>query len=160
MSKKRSAEKLAYDRKLKDYSRFLKGDEDYDWHFIIRMLRFKLERTRKHIVSHHLVKEAPRIGKEIQRVVDLLERIEADQYFEELHKPFWKKYGRPKMISGKPDSRGLIPVTIQYPKETKASRTAINRESLRLAKMEQKLRSRDLELAFNLMLKNIWGWWD
>lgn len=159
-SLKRRAKTIALERKLSDYRRFLKGDEDYDWHFIIRMLRFKLERTRKHIVEHNFIQAAPRVGKEIQQVVDLLERIEDNKYFEELHKPFWKKYGKPKMKFGKPDDRGSRNVTVTYPKETAANRTQIHRESLRISKMEHKLRARDLERAFKLMQKHIWGWWD
>jgi hypothetical protein len=103
---------------------------------------------------------AGKVEKQINQVVDLLSRIEADKYFEELHKPFWKKYGKPKMISGKPNERGSIPVTIKYPKETPQNRARIGREALRLGKEEHRLRARDLEKALGLMLKNIWSWWD
>lgn len=59
------------------------------------MLRFKLERTRKYILDANRATNTKQVAKEIQTVVDLFKRIEADPYFEELHRPFWKKYGKP-----------------------------------------------------------------
>ncbi|MGK5089925.1 hypothetical protein WDW86_20430 [Bdellovibrionota bacterium FG-2] len=157
---KKPTKTLAFERKLRDYRDFLKHDADWDWQYIIRLLRFKLERTRKCILDNNIIGDAPKVGKEIREVVNLLKRIEDDRYFEELHRPFFKKYGKPKMISGKPDARSLIPMIIKYPKETPRNRKQRIRESLQLSKEEDHLRRQDLKKAFRLMEKNIWNWWD
>lgn len=157
---RRKEQKLEFERKLRDYRRFLKDDADYDWHFIIRMLRYKLERTRDHLRNHNIVVNSERYARQIQKVVDLLLRIEAEPYFEELHKPFWKKYGKPRMIYGKADERGSVPVTVRYAKETARNRKQIGRELKRLSALEHRMRARDLHKAFQLMEKYIWYWWD
>ena len=151
---------IEFERKLREYRHFLKHDEDYDWQFIVRMLRYKLERTRKCILDNKIIEDAPKVGREIREVVDLLKRVEEDRYFEELHRPFWKKYGKPTMISGKDDGRGLAPVTIKYPKETPRNRKQRIRESIRIDREERRLREEDLKKAFRLMEKNLWNWWD
>lgn len=153
-------QRLAFERKLRDYGHFLKHDADYDGHFIVRLLRFKLERTRKCILDNNIIEDAAKVGREIQAVVTLLKRVEEDRYFEELHKPFFKKYGNPRMITGKPDGRGTVPVTVRYYKETPRNRKQRIRESLRLAKKEEQMRREDLKKALRLIEKNIWNWWD
>lgn len=156
-----SKSKVAFEKKMREYRKFLKDDYDWDWQYIIRMLRYKLERTRKCILDNDIIADAKKVGREIDEVAKLLKRVEEDRYFEELRRPFFKKYGHPKMISGKPIKGGrAVPVTIAYSKETSRNRNQITKESLRLSKLEDQLRRQDLKRAFDLMLKHIWGWWD
>ncbi|HLD99946.1 MAG TPA: hypothetical protein VJB59_06790 [Bdellovibrionota bacterium] len=163
MKKKRnpSKSKIAFEKKVREYRKFLKDDYDWDWHFIIRMLRYKLERTRRCILDNNIIADAKKVGKEIDEVVRLLKRIEDDPYFKEIRKPFYKKYGYPKMVFGKRiKGRNSVEATVVYPRENPRNREQIARESLRLSKLEDELRRKDLKRAFDLMLKNIWGWWD
>lgn len=77
-----------------------------------------------------------------------------------MHKPFWKKYGKPKMILEKCENSTNYSVTFKYPKETLKNKSNRMKEQIRLAKLEDQLRKKDLEQAFKLMSKNIFGWWN
>jgi hypothetical protein len=145
---------------MREWQSFLKDDRDYDWMFIIRVLRYKLERTQKHIVEHDICVDAPKIGKQFQAVVDLLKRIEADPYHDEVYGPFYKKWGKSKLVFGPKTDRNMRPVTIQYANETPANRPQLEQEFVALMGQDHKLRERDLRQAFRLMQKHIWGWWD
>lgn len=155
-----TSKRSSFAQKMKEYREFLREDEDYDWQYIIRLLRYKLERTKNHIVEHDIIDDATKVGKEIQAVVDLLKRIEEDKYFEELHKPFLKKYGNPKLVLEKCKNGTNSSITFKYSKETLKNRSQRMKEQNRLAKLEHQLRKKDLEQAFKLMSNNIFGWWD
>jgi hypothetical protein len=150
-----------YEAKLRDYRQFLRSDADYDSHFIIRLLRYKLQRTRDHLLEHNISMDAKKCAKEIKAVVDLLLRIENDVYHDELFRPFYKKYGRPRFIRQKgSDKNGSVGFLIKYAKETDRNRSAIRRESHRIMMKIDTLRQRDLNKALFLISKNIWKWWD
>lgn len=156
---KRETAKLEFKKRLREYTPILKEDRDYDYHFIFKMLRYKLERTRKHILEHDIV-DAKVIGKEIQEVTQLLERVEQDKYLDALIRPIDNKYGRAKMISGKPDENGSSSVTFKYKNDTPAKEKARTKAMLKAYADSDKARQNDLEKAFSLMAKNIWKWWD
>jgi len=158
---KKQSKQATFNRKIKEYKNFLKEDEDWDWHYIIRLLKYKLERTRKCIVSNRIILEAPRVAKEIREVEILLDRVLKDRYHEEVFKNFDKKYGKPKLISGKPDPKtGHSMVTIHRAKVTPKNEKAFKSEFKKLVRKEDQMRQADLNRAFDLMKKNIWGWWD
>ena len=67
----RSVEKA---KKISEYKAFLAGDEDHDYLFILRLLKYKLERTRKHIAAcHRGDREA--VARQIRTVESLLGRV-------------------------------------------------------------------------------------
>lgn len=153
--------KTEFDKKIFEYRRFLKDDFDWDYAYILKLLKFKLERTRKQILRNNIVKSAPRIGKQIKTVEQLLERVIRDSYFEEIAEDFHRKYGRPRMTFGKREiGKASVPLIIKYRNETSANAKRIRRESNRLYKRAWLMQQRDLKMAFALMQKNIWGWWD
>jgi len=67
---KTSAKKVAYEKKVREYARALKDDEDWDWAFIIKLLQYKLKRTRLCIESNNIVASSKQIAKQIKQVVD------------------------------------------------------------------------------------------
>lgn len=162
MSKKmRPSKKSRLDKKLKEYRHVLKDDEDGDYAYILQLLKYKLERTRKCIVANEIITSNEIVGRQIKQVEGLLGRVLADQYNDELFKDFHKKYGRLKLRSGKgkPGSRS-VPVILYYAKETPANREQAKREASKLYKRADKMRVNDLNRAFDLMKKSIWRWWD
>jgi hypothetical protein len=62
------------------YSLFLWNDTDYDWAYILLLLRYKLSRTRKHIVKHNIIEDAPIVSASISRVEELIDRVVKDDY--------------------------------------------------------------------------------
>lgn len=146
---------------MREYRKVLRQDEDWDWTYILRLLHYKLERTRRCIVANDVIVEAPKVAKQIREVEVLLTRVEQDRYYDEISKDFRKKYGQIRIITSKkvPGARSA-PVEFKYTRETSANAKQIRKESLRLCRQAELMQRRDLKRAFELMFKNIWGWWD
>lgn len=159
--KSKKSKKAIFEKKMREYRAFLKNDYDWDYGHILRLLKYKLERTRKCILSNDIFTSAPKIGKQIKQVEKLLERVYNDRYYDEISKEFHRKYGRLKMITGKSElGTKYSSLTFKYTKETSRNSKKIRKEFRRLIKKENQMRLNDLRRAFNLMHKNIWGWWD
>jgi hypothetical protein len=155
------AKKAAYKRKVREYAKILREDEDWDWAFIVRLLQYKLKRTRLCIESNMIVASSKKIAKQIRQVEDLFEAVLEDRYYNEIGKEFRKKHGGGKFIYGKPDpSTKSVSVSVQFRGETKKNRDKIHGEFHRLRRKADERLERDLKRAFSLMAKNIRGWWD
>lgn len=150
---------LAYKKKLKDYTKFLRDDFDWDWHYIIRLLRYKLERTRDCIKSNNIIADVDVVCKQIQEVIDLLLRLENDVYFEEAYAPIWKKYGHSRIVRGK-ESKNSVAVKVLYEKETPRNSKYIRKAVLKAAAKENDSRLADLKKVLDLIYKNLFFWWD
>jgi hypothetical protein len=112
----RRSKKAAFEKKLREYRAFLRDDYDWDWVYILRLLRYKLERTRKCIVANNLIVVTRRVAGEIREVERLLGRVIDDRYFDEVAKPFHRKYGHLKMLFGLRDPQtNTQAVTFRYP---------------------------------------------
>lgn len=48
------SKKTLLDKKITEYKHILKEDEDWDWHHILKLLSYKLERTRKCILKNNI----------------------------------------------------------------------------------------------------------
>jgi hypothetical protein len=148
-------------KKIKEYSKLLRVDQDWDYYHILRLLEYKLKRTRKCIGSSSVHKNSKEIRAQIKEVERLLGRFLKDRYSTEVSKDFHKRYGRLKMIPlHKQKTNNSIPVVIRFQKETPQNSKSIHREWGLLQRKADRMRQRDLSLAFDLMKKNIQNWWD
>lgn len=127
-------------KKVSDYRKFLRDDCDFDYSSILKMLRYKLKRTREHIVKHDLVADAQDVGADIKKVEDLLKRVIADKYDEKCWREIEKKFGS-RHIGSEPSQ------------EMRQAMLDAEEQALD-AKKE------DLKKAFDIMLERIWFWWD
>ncbi len=161
MAKKKLTKKMGLEKKLRDYKKVLKDDYDWDWIFILRLLQYKLERTRKCILENNIIVEAPKVARQIREVEVLLKRVDQDCYFEEISKDFRKRYGRLRMKfkKAKPGEK-YTTLDLKYAKETPRNAAKIHAEGSRLYRRAHKMQRNDLKKAFDLIFKNIWGWWD
>lgn len=147
--------------KLADYKKFLQDDEDWDWAYIIRLLKYKLQRTRNCISRNNIIENAPIVAKQIREVEVLLERVEKNNYFWQISNGFRKKYGRLKMISEKPlPGKNYSAITFKFAKETPRNSKSAHAQHHQLWIKAEKMQRDDLKKAFELMHKNIWNWWD
>lgn len=158
---KNDKQKREFDKKMAEYRRFLKNDFDWDYVYILRLLQYKLSRTRKCVVLNNIVPTAGKIAKQIHQVEKLLDRVVANRYDDQVFKAFHEKYGHAKMTILTHDKTvKAVPVTYRYPKETPRNSIKIRQEAIKLYKKADKMKVNDLKKAFDLMIKNIWGWWD
>jgi len=160
MAKEKTTKKQILDKKLREYKKILQKDADWDWIYILRLLKYKLERTRKCILSNDIVVSAPKIAKQIQAVETLLERVEKDQYFDEISKDFHQKYGKLRMVTKKVKGKPYHAVKCNFTKETETNSKEIHKEFSKLRRRAEFMQRNDIKKAFALMHKNIWGWWD
>lgn len=156
-------QKKDFNEKLKDYSKFLVHDRDYDWAHILNLLAFKLKRTREHIINHNVMLNSRKMGSEIKQVEVLLKRVVDDKYFEPFAKELNKKYGPTKMVT-KPVENGklkdLLTLKIYRTKETDKNSKQINKETMAMYAKADKMKRDDLKKAFDIMHKKMFNWWD
>lgn len=91
-AKRRMSDRL----RMREWTSFLKDDQDCDWEFILRVLVYKLRRTREHIVEHAIIADYKQVAAEILSVEKLLKRVLTYDYSAGTQKHFGitKKYGR------------------------------------------------------------------
>jgi len=157
---KQKTERQLFAKKMREYREFLKRDFDWDWEFIIRLLQYKLKRTRLTIVSNNIIADAKKVGREIREVEVLLGRVLADRYYELVSKEFRRKWGPLKQKTNKVPGKPYSEWKLWYKNETPKNKKQCRSEHLKLLKAAEKLRRNDLQKAFNLMCERIWGWWD
>ncbi len=146
-------------KKYKEWKEFLKDDEDYDWQFIIRVLSYKLKRTRTEIHKHKRFIGFSKVCTEIKEVEILLNRVNKDNYFNNELKDFEKKYGKVKNKFIQQED-GSYRSETNWDKIPKEKRGPAKRVYKNLLKKADKKSEEDLNKAFSLLSKNIRKWWD
>lgn len=128
------------------YIPILWHDRDWDYAFILRLLKFKLERTRKRIVANDFISEAKQVGEEIQHAEMLIERYLEDDYCREEMKAHEDKWGKLKMeFVDNPNGAGRIvkfttekALTLEETKQAEKERHAIYKEQDRRQQQDWK----------------------
>ncbi|SRR5579862_2186341 len=161
MKKKNQTKRQIFSQKMKDYREFLVEDYDFDWVYILKLLIFKLSRTRKHIVGHSIITDAKKVGNQIKQVEDLLDRVVKNKYYEVISKDHKKKYGEINLLCGKDESKNSGTIDFSYPKvKTEKDNDKAIKESEYLFIKAYKMQREDLKKALDLMYENLFGWWD
>ena len=126
------------------YAWFLRSDWDYDWSCILKLLQYKLRRTREHIVKHNIIEDADEIAAQISYVECLIDKILADDYYQNEWDLYESKYGVPWNQDH---------LTEQQREQGRRELTEI------CAKMEQ-AREKDWQELFMALKRDLRGWWD
>lgn len=154
----KSKRKKEFEKKLKEYAKILKDDLDCDYGYIIKLLLYKLKRTRECLVRNNVGSDTPKIEEQIKEVEFLLSRFMEDDYDQCLD-DFHEKYGELQMIPGE-KVKGGVRVTTVFEKETPENRDEIHSLYRKLRDKAEQMKQDDLTKAFNLLRKNIQNWWD
>jgi hypothetical protein len=147
--------------RIRKYVRFIKTNHDWDYEYIIQLLRFKLKMVRETIQQHDIIvqEELDQISEQIIEVEKLLDRIIEDNYFYELKAYFEKKYGKVEhnFISKKETDLSTFKTTYHVSDDKLEE---AKQEYLKLHNLSFEMRKNDLKKAFELISENIWNWWD
>jgi hypothetical protein len=147
-------------KKMNEYMEILKDDEDWDWHFIIKLLIYKLQRTRKCILKNNIVISSEIISNEIKEVEELLKRVIEDKYHEFVLEEYYEKYGRQDLLKSFVKMKnGNFRYKSEFTDETPEIINKKN-EYFFLTQIASEMKTDDLNKAFELMAKNIRNWWD
>ena len=128
------------------------NDRPWDYVFILKALRFKLDETQKCIDGSFVGSEEE--AKKIRSLVEALDRIVEDDYVSEEYKAMDEKYGKLEMIF---NDDNTITTTRKNLKEE--DRETERQETLALAELEAKRRQQDINFVFDTMKNDIQRWW-
>jgi hypothetical protein len=154
--RKREKERIAR------YREFIKTNFDWDYDFILELLKFKIKMVRECISRNKIIikEESDQITSEIKTVENLLQRVIEDNYYAELIREFNTKYGKIKYKFIKDTKSENYILKSDYKKIPKNKLAAALKEHGKLYTKAFELRKQDLKKAFDLMVENIWNWWD
>ncbi len=147
---------------MAQYLPVLWRDRDYDYYHILALLKYKLERTRKHIVGHQIIEDADLVGEQIAHAEELLRRIMNDDYCKEEQEAHEVKWGEAVDLS-KPSE--------EYPGHYEWDMSRANattpelkeqesNEQLEIYNRQSLARQLDLDELFIHLRKHIERWWD
>lgn len=143
----------------------LSEDEDWDYYFILKILTYKLKRTRDCIVKNNLIEDAEKISNQILQAEQLFTNVMEDKYDEKYYDELEKKYGKllHEILPLKSNKNGKIDyyeMKIHREHETPKNSDQIHKESMMAYNKAQKEKSNDLKKAFDIMHKHMFEWWD
>lgn len=154
-------------KRIEEWSEVLKDDQDYHFYCILKILTYKLARTRK-CISEGLWRDRKDAEREIREVEILLTNVTEEKHQKDARKKLEKKYGplflpkTKKKTRKTKDDQSIIDELFRskwddFPEKKKEKAYDEFLKAMDFAKMESRL---DMEKAFYLLNKNIRKWWD
>jgi DNA-directed RNA polymerase subunit H (RpoH/RPB5) len=149
-------------KRLKKYSNFLQKNYDWDYIYIIDLLRYKIKRVRKYIKKHNIIERETldKIVSQMTETEKLLERIISNDYIVEIEKEFIEKFGGKIRLKTKFKKNHVLDIEHDYSEINENQIEEAKKEFEKILEREFELRKTDLKKAFELITENIWGWWD
>jgi len=148
-------------RNIISYIPILFSDRDYDWYFLIAILKFKLTRMEKlHREEGHGL-YSHRVAKKINTCRILCGRIMKDSYTTLDQLNHEKIYGEIRMVSFPIEGSTNRKLHFKYSKVDTEEETEIaSAKMIDIAKRNDDLRKKDIDYLFNTIKKDITKWWD
>jgi hypothetical protein len=137
-------------------------DRWYDHCFIYSVIRHKLNLMEKKIRHQGIHVKHIADADKMKKCVILLDRLIKDEYHENVHKDYYKKWGQPEMnFKDSTEHPGYSVMDIKYPNVKTPEDDKLQTKQFKLKmKSEQEMREQDLDLLFTTMRKHIQTWWD
>ncbi len=137
--------------KVCQYAVVLWDDADWDYAHILKLLKYKLERTRKCIVKNDIIMEVDRVADEIRTAELLIERILHDDYFDhDDYAAHEKKWG-PLVFD---------PYMRHENERTEKDKEECNREFRRMSDAAYAKEVADWAYLWDHFRKHMKSWWD
>lgn len=128
------------------------NDRPWDYVYIFKALRFKLDETQRCIDGTFVGAEEE--AAKIRSLIEAIDRILEDDYVSEEYKEMDRKYGKLEMIFHEDNT---ITTTRKNLKEE--DRETERQETLTLAELEAERRQQDINFVFDTMKNDIQRWW-
>lgn len=137
------------------YSWFLRNDYDWDYGYILKLLRYKLRRTRETISKNKIItdEEITKISNQIIEVEKRIQRFLDDEYNIQIKSDMniQEKYGETKMV--------FVDSTVQFLPEW-GDKVQYKKDMRIVYEKWEQARQKDFNEIFDLMKKNLQNWWD
>ena len=128
------------------------NDRPWDYVYIFKALRFKLDETQRCIDGTFVGAEEE--AAKIRSLIEAIDRILEDDYVKEEYEEMDRKYGKLEMIFHEDNTITTTRTNLKEDdKETE------RKETLALAELEAERRQQDINFVFDTMKKDIQRWW-
>lgn len=128
------------------------NDRPWDYVYIFKALRFKLDETQRCIDGTFV--GADEEAAKIRSLIDAIDRILEDDYVKEEYEEMDRKYGKLEMIFHEDNT-----ITTTRTNLKEEDRETERKETLTLAELEAERRQQDINFVFDTMKKDIQRWW-
>lgn len=128
------------------------NDRPWDYVYIFKALRFKLDETQRCIDGTFV--GADEEAAKIRSLIDAIDRILEDDYVKEEYEEMDRKYGKLEMIFN--DDNTITTTRKNLKEEDKETE---RKETLTLAELEAERRQQDINFVFDTMKDDIQRWW-
>ena len=148
-----------------EYIPTLWEDRDWDYNYILTLLKYKLQRTRNEIArgcgdDEQWIK--PRTA-EIDEALRLIDKILENNFVEEEQKAHKEKYGNIKIEFGSRNEKtSTVSSEIYYEKyrENEQLQKEASSENMKIYQLEEERIEKAYDDLFNYLSKNMRKWWD
>jgi len=135
-------------------------DRDWDHHYLYVILQHKLKRMEKLHINYGHAMSSEQTAAQINRCINLLDRLINDAYDESAFKKYYEKWGRPKFNWIKKDEEySELNITHEKVKTEKDKKQEL-KEFRAACEHEKKMRKQDVDYLFKYIRKHVEGWWD
>ena len=149
--------------KLWQYSPLLWNDRDYDYNYILLMLKYKISRTRKCILTNDIIVNNKKYAKQMKVVEDIIDRITESPYHDEAFVEMEAKWGKNIWFEQSRlfhDCKHSVRMMSRYEKENGSNKKLVRRDVVKAYKKETRLEQKDWNKLWKLLNKNLRFWWD
>lgn len=128
------------------------NDRPWDYVYIFKALRFKLDETQRCIDGTFVGAEEE--ASKIRSLIEAIDRIIEDDYVKKEYEEMDKRYGKLEMIFN--DDNTITTTRENLKEEDKETE---RKETLALAELEAERRQQDINFVFDTMKNDIQRWW-
>lgn len=136
-------------------------DVDYDYVSLLKLMQYKIKRTRIHIKEHGHIANVDKYCAQMQEAEVLIEREINDEWAEKERKAHDKKWGRAKYVGikvpGKPYTEcRTIRLNIRNDKDKQQE----HKEYVVIMNLEMQRKKDNWNRLFKILKGNMRNWWD
>lgn len=147
---------------IKNMVRFapiLWSDRWFDYHYLLNMMRVKLEHDAKMYRKYGMCTNSGEAAKQMEHCAELLKKIDDDNYDTEHLEPHDKKWGDMSFNFTKKDD-GSIMMGSRPNVITDEDKELERKEFMEYIEAADIERNNDIKTLFGVMSKNLRTWWD
>jgi hypothetical protein len=128
------------------------SNEDWDYSYILRLLRYKIWRTRHHIAKHRIHVNWEKDVESMDSVIIILDRIIEDDYCKEDWDAFYDKWNPERSLRTEVDDEGntqILPMGEEEGAEFKV-----------IADKDHAATESDWKALWTMLERHLRDWWD
>jgi len=134
---------------------------DWDYNFLLDIMKFKLQRMSNHMIKHNIILDAEKISNQMNECISCIERIQKGEYTvveDEEHEKKWGKILYELIPCDHKDCKQLDIYSALAREQRKEEEE--RQESADIRALAEKRLEADYDLLFDTIRKNFRSWWD